>query len=168
MEDNIKGTPLKNPRWELFCQYYSSYDRELLGNGVQSYALAYDIDLTEKGGYSTCRANASKLLTKADILTRIRELLDLGPLNDAFVDRELAFVILQNAELSPKVAAIKEYNALKSRVTEKLDIKMNSTIKGVKFRIIEDEEKNEEKEGESSGTENKPEAEPSPQSPVVE
>ena len=115
----------------MFCQLYAS-DKEFFGNGVESYIEAYDLDVTEnKGVYSGARASASKLLTNTNILKRINELLELGILNDTFVDKQLAFLIGQNADLPTKRAAITEYNKLKSRITEKLESinkNMNITI----------------------------------------
>lgn len=109
-----------NPNQELFCKLYAS-DKEFFGNGVISYAEAYGLDLKEKGNYNTARANASRLLTNASILKRINELLEVDSLNDAFVDKQLAFVIAQNVDLSSKTAAIREYNKLKTRIVERID-----------------------------------------------
>lgn len=111
-----------NPKQELFCQLFAS-DREFFGNGTQSYIEAYDIDVTKsKGAYASARTCAYRLLTNVDILDRINELLEEGILNDQFVDKQIAFLIAQNAELGTKLGAIREYNALKQRVTKKLDI----------------------------------------------
>lgn len=109
------------PKQELFCNYFAT-DKEFFGNGTESYIEAYNIDLTRKGAYAGARASASRLLTNANILKRIDELLESGVLNDQFVDKQIAFLISQNAELHTKLGAIKEYNALKSRITSKLDV----------------------------------------------
>lgn len=131
------NTPLENVNWEAFCQLYAS-DKEFFGNGVESYIEAFDIDLTEKNAYNTAKASAWKLLQNVTILDRIRELLDLE-LNDAFVDKELAFVVKQNADLSPKVAAIREYNKLKQRITEKVDItSKGEPITGINYVLPKD------------------------------
>ena len=110
-----------NPKQELFCQLYSS-DQEFFANGTQAYMEAYDIDTSKKGTYENARVNASKLLTNTNILKRINELLELRGLNDPFVDKQLEFLITQNADLKTKVSAIKEYNKLKSRILEKAEI----------------------------------------------
>lgn len=109
-----------NAKQELFCQLYAT-DREFFGNGVESYVEAYGIDLNKKGAYGSARATASRLLTNANILKRIDELLEVKGLNDQAVDKELAFVIVQKADLGSKVAAIREYNKLRQRITEKID-----------------------------------------------
>lgn len=109
-----------NPQQEKFCKLYAT-DKEFFGNGVQAYAEAYAIDLRVRGAYQSARADASRLLTNANILERINKLLDEGGLNDSFVDKQLLFVINQNADFSSKMAAIREYNKLKQRVTERLE-----------------------------------------------
>lgn len=104
-----------------FCELYAI--GSMRGHGLQCYAEAYGYDLEEKGAYNTCKANASRLLTYDNILLYIRELFEDKDLNDTVVDNELAFVIKQNADFGSKVAAIKEYNQLKARITKKLEVK---------------------------------------------
>ena len=104
---------------QRFCELYAT-DREFFGNGVQSYAEAFNKDITKKSGYSTARTEASKLLTYPNILVYINELLDLT-LNDAHVDKQLAFLITQSAELGVKLGAVREFNALKQRITKKFE-----------------------------------------------
>ena len=103
-------------------------DEEFFGNGTQSYLEAFN----KKGRiikYETARANASRLLTNAIVLERINELMEEAILNDTFVDKQLGFLISQNADFRAKVSAIKEYNALKKRITQKIDL----TSKGEKI-----------------------------------
>lgn len=112
-----KITKKLNPQQELFCQYFAS-DREFFGNGVQSYAEAYNFDLSKKGAYNVAKVNAHRLLTNANILNRINELFDARGLNDTFVDKQIEKLITQDADFKAKIAAIKEYNALQSRITK--------------------------------------------------
>lgn len=107
------------PRQEQFCQLFVS--KEFFGNGVQSYIEAYDINVSKKGAYDGARTDASRLLTKANICNRINELLDEAGLNDNFVDKQLLFMITQNADFSSKIAAIREYNKLKARITDRIE-----------------------------------------------
>lgn len=109
------------PKQKLFCEYFAS-DREFFGNGTESYIEAYDIDTSKKGAYAGARASASRLLTNANILGYINELLESAVLNDEFVDKQIAFLIAQNADFGSKMSAIKEYNALKQRITKKLEV----------------------------------------------
>jgi hypothetical protein len=112
-----------NPKQEKFCQLYVS--KEHFANGTESYCEAYGIDLSEQPNrYNAVRAEASKLLTNGNILSRINELLDLAGLNDQFIDKQLLFVIMQNADMGSKVSAIREYNKLKQRITDKLEAKL--------------------------------------------
>lgn len=104
-----------NPKQRLFSELYAT-DREFFGNGVQSYIEAYNVKPTQ---YNTAKVNAAKLLTNANILAYINELLELR-LNDVQADKQLSFLITQNAELNVKLGAIKEYNILKQRITKKI------------------------------------------------
>lgn len=107
-----------NPQQELFCQLYAR-SREFFGNAVQSYCAAYGIDANDKNANHGARSSAYRLLTNADILKRVDQL--LGDLTEEQVDQELAFVIRQNYELPSKVAAIREWNKVKGRIIEKID-----------------------------------------------
>jgi len=110
------------PPQEKFCRYFVE-DEELLGNGTLSYEVAYNIK-REGNWYRTCSAAASRLLRSVKISARISELLNIY-LNDNLVDNELAYTISQKADLGSKVAAIREYNRLKKRVSENPSITFN-------------------------------------------
>jgi len=126
-----------NPRQELFCKLYAT-DREYFGNGTQAYIEAYNIDIKQKGAYASARTGAWENLTKPDILERINELLELATLNDSVVDKQLAFLIEQNADFNAKMGAIREYNKLKKRIQEKLDLTSGGEkITGYTFEVVE-------------------------------
>jgi len=112
--------PLGNQHWEQFCRLYAT-NQECFGNGTKAYIAAYDIDMQEKGAANSARASASKLLRNGIILARISFLLDSG-FNDAQSDKQLAFLVAQNADLKVKIAAIREYNALRNRIQRKLEM----------------------------------------------
>ena len=97
-----------------FCEYYIT--EEFFCNGTKSYMKAYKCD------YDTAKVEASRLLTNPNILNYIDSLLDDMGLNDKRVDKELAKLILQDNEMPVKLNAIKEYNKLKSRIEEKLNM----------------------------------------------
>lgn len=109
------------PQQELFCELYAS-DKEFFGNGVQSYAEAYGLDLSKPKDYSTSKAGASENLTKPYILERINEIFEAHGLNDTFVDKQLEKLIVQDADFNAKMKAIQEYNKLRQRITEKRDV----------------------------------------------
>lgn len=133
----VRGKTLDNGlslREELFCQLFSS-DKEFFANGVESYAEAFNMDITEYRKYKVAQNGASRLLSKPIILNRINEMLELRGLNDAFVDKQLELLITQNAEFSAKLGGIKEYNKLKARITDKQE--MNVTHR---FEELTDEQ----------------------------
>lgn len=110
-------------RQERFCQLYA-LDTRFMGNWVSAYLEVYDIDTSKKWWYWTACAAASRLLTNVKIYTRINNLLEEQGLNDQFVDKQLLYVISQQSDIGNKVQAIKEYNKLKQRITDKIDQKI--------------------------------------------
>lgn len=122
---------------EQFCKNFVSAD--FFGNGVQSYIDAYKPDQSKPNWYNRAKSNAAELLTKPDLLNRINELLDLSGFNDANVDKQLLVLIQQNADFNAKVAAIREYNKLKMRITERLDVNVKNTVYNVGYKKPEDD-----------------------------
>jgi hypothetical protein len=134
-----KPRPLK-PQHELFCQLYVK-NAELFGNGTQCYAEAYGYKLdslsdkrpTDDLGKETgepserqraenvCAVEANRLLRTPKIQDRLTILLN-EMLKDTVVDAELAKVILQNENPAAKMTAIREYNKIRQRITEKVDL----------------------------------------------
>lgn len=119
-EKEIKDYGLNEPQ-KLFCKLYTS--KEFFGNGVQSYCEAHNIDPTDWKKYNSAKTSAFDYLTNPNILSYINDLLDDAGLNDSFVDKQLLFTMTQNADLNAKMKAVAEYNKLKSRITEKSEIK---------------------------------------------
>jgi len=109
-----------NPNQELFCQLYAT-DTEFFGNGLQSYVKAYKPDMSKPNWNQTARSVASEILTNPHVIARINDLLTEGGLNDQNVDKQLSFLITQHADFNAKMGAIREYNKLKQRITEKID-----------------------------------------------
>lgn len=121
-----KTTDIKlNPKQERFCQLYAG-DEEFFGNGVQSYIEVYDPDTSKPNWYKTACSRASEMLSNPKVFNRINNLLEESGLNDAFVDKQLLFVINQHADFKSKVAAIREYNKLKQRITDKSEVKVTA------------------------------------------
>jgi len=115
-----------NAKRELFCRFYIT-DKEFYGNGVESYAEAYGFDLSNPAKYKAAQAGASRLLSNVIVLKRINELMEESVLNDQFVDKQLGFLVTQNADFGAKLGGIREYNKLKMRITEK-SIRLNVTV----------------------------------------
>lgn len=140
---------------ELFCKYYTQ-NTETYGNATMSYAEATKTDLDslskireldKKGkeisgtseydkAYAVCSVQGWRLLRKDKIQKFIRVCLN-EILTDEVVDSELAKVILQDGELDVKVNGIKEYNKLRKRITEKMDLTSDGKIVGFTYVVPE-------------------------------
>ncbi len=110
-----------NENQEMFCQLYAT-NKEFFGNGVQSYLEVYDIDKGKPNWYKTACSATSQLLSNIKVTSRINALLEEGGLNDMFVDKQLGFLITQHSDFSNKLGAIREYNKLKQRITDKVKV----------------------------------------------
>lgn len=117
MSELSENTTDLNINMQKFCENFVSKD--FFGNGVQSYIDAYEVDLTQKGGYDSAKAGAYRLLLDKRITDHINSLLEKEGLNDEFVDKQLLMLITQNADFAAKAKAISEYNKLKARITDK-------------------------------------------------
>ena len=113
-----------NLRQEQFCKLYAT-DKEFFGNGASSYIEAYEPDTSKPNWYKTACTRASQLLSTVKVCERVNSLLEQNGLNDQFIDKQLLFLVTQHSDFGNKMAAIKEYNKLKTRVTGKLDITTN-------------------------------------------
>lgn len=123
-----------NLQQEQFCVLYTgtgAIDRDLFGNGVQSYIEAYDVDKTKPFWYESAMSCASRLLRNVKVITRINELLQEGGFNDQNVDKQHLFLINQHADLKTKMSAIKEYNAVKKRVENKMTLE----VQGIEITV---------------------------------
>lgn len=130
MSENTIDNPLSEgltPKQKKFCENYVS--KEFYGNGTWSYVNAYQMDMTEKGAYAVAASGAKENLRKPQIYNYINSLLEQDGLNDAFVDKQLLFLINQHDDLSAKTNAIKEYNKLKQRITDKIQHKVDGEWK---------------------------------------
>jgi hypothetical protein len=103
---------------EQFCKYYM----EEKWNATQAYINAYSIK-----NKSTARTNASRMLTNANILNKIWELLNESWFNDFMIDIELLSLIKQEDNLNIKLRWIMEYNKLRRRYGDR-DIYNNTWI----------------------------------------
>lgn len=120
-----------NEKQLLFCKLFVSKD--FFGNGTLAYCEAYDKDPEDVKQYNSARHSASMLLSNVNISNHINNLLEASGLNDQHIDKRLLFLINQNEDKSTSLGAIKEYNKLKQRITDKIDIKtsgdFNVTLK---------------------------------------
>lgn len=134
--------PLSKPQQEFFCELFATH-QDFFGNAVDAYIEAFDIDTTKKNHRINAQSAANRLLRNSIVLARINWFLEtrLG-LNDVEVDKQLAFLIAQSADMRVKMAAIKEYNALKGRVKQKLELSFTDASDeelSNELRMIEEE-----------------------------
>lgn len=115
-----------NEKQLLFCNLYVS--KEFFGNGVRAYAEAYGLDIETLKGYNSAKHSASVLLDDINISKHINNLLDEAGLNDNFADKRLLFLMSQNEDKSTALAAIKEYNKLRQRITDKIEAKITGSF----------------------------------------
>ena len=102
-----------------FCRLFAT-EQEFFGNGVQSYIEAYDYDIAKPNAYKSAASCAHKLLKNADILAYIDEIMTEIGFNEGHADKQLGFLMTQNSEMGVKLGAIKEFNALKTRIVKKM------------------------------------------------
>jgi hypothetical protein len=124
--DIVSALPEKKPRkltlkQERFCKLYAK-DARFFGNGTQAYIEAYKVDLSMPGAYQVAAQSAAENLKKPYLVDYINSLLDDLGFTDIAVDKQLAFLINQHGNYQAKIAAIKEYNALKKRITQKIEL----------------------------------------------
>ncbi len=137
-----------NIKQESFCQYYARNDF-LYGNATKAYAEAYgfrleylsseDITveiLNKKTGlieikkvdnspyqkaYDVCNAAGARLLANVSINKRIKEIHEEMMIEAEF-DSELVHTMRQREDYGAKMQAIKEFNRMKGRVTERVEV----------------------------------------------
>ncbi len=111
-----------NPKQSRFCELYAS-DEEFFGNGTKSYMKAYNCK------YSTAQTMGAELLANPRICQYINSLIELAGFNDENVDKQLNMLINQHGDPRVKVAAIKEYNVLRQRITKKVELGATDELK---------------------------------------
>lgn len=109
-----------NPKQVSFVIHYISMDS--FGHGVDAYCAAYGLNKNVQANYHTANANSNKLLKDMRVMNYLNAIMESLYLNDAYVDQQLSYVLTQNADLSAKMSAVKEYNKLKNRIDNVLNI----------------------------------------------
>lgn len=131
--DKIAPKQKLTAKQERFCYFYTLPGQETFGNGTKSYIEAYGLDATKKSDVSVAKASSSRLLTNVNLIDRINSALN-EKLNDREVDAKLAQWIFQNENPNASILAIKEYNKLRQRITEKIE----STNKTIMIGVVRD------------------------------
>lgn len=116
-------------RQRLFAILYTT-DKICFGNATLAYKRAYNLNDKQ---FNTAGVSAHRLIRNDKVQAFISKFLQES-FNNAAADNELAKVINQDKDLHAKNAAIKEFNALKQRITEKIDItSKGQTIVGINY-----------------------------------
>lgn len=110
-----------NQQQQRFCIEYVRGDN--MGNGTRTYANVYDYELQEN--YNTCREGAKRLLQQNKVIQYIDLLIYKAGFNADSVDLHLSYLIHQQADFGTKLGAIKEYNKLQGRITDKMELNGN-------------------------------------------
>lgn len=105
----------------LFCEYFTG-GTETCGNALQSYALAYGFDLSNKSKYQSAKTNASRLLNNPAINAHIAVLLKRQKLSPELVDKQLELLIQQNANLTVKLNAINTYYKVHGKIRDEIHV----------------------------------------------
>lgn len=111
-----------NLKQDLFCKIYAT-DPDVIGNAHKAYQKAYKCNSID-----TAKSGARQLLEKPQIMARINEYLSQDGFNNESVDKKHNFLIHQHKDLNVSLKAIQEYNKLKKRVTDRLEISIPKPI----------------------------------------
>ena len=120
---------LSNLKWEAFCQEYVKPGKWFL-NGGHAYSVVYSLDYEKDN--DTCRVNASKLLTNANVMDRIMVFLAEGGLNDATVANRLREILLDE-DKNASLKAMDLYYKYIKRFGEKLEL--SGDVSGITINV---------------------------------
>lgn len=128
-DKNPYGLNLNQKR---FAEYYilgGDNNEFRIGNATHSYAKAYSYDLSEEGKADICSGEGSKLLRNPKVKKYMRDVLEASGWNDEAMDARLKQIGFTGKD-ADSINAIKEFNKIKKRVTDKLEFEGE-----VNFRI---------------------------------
>ena len=115
------ANPKLNLHQEAFCQLYARH-QEFFGDGLETYIKVYRPNQNNPGWYNVASVSVHRMLKNIKILDRINQIMVNTGFNDAHIDKQLSFIVTQNSDFSSKLGAIKEYNKLKQRIQDKIDL----------------------------------------------
>lgn len=109
---------------KLFCEYYATSVVGTRGNATQSYVQAYP---DKNPTLDTAGVEGWRMLRKPKIINELKRLWKLSHLTDEEVDSELAGIVRQDKDMSNKLGAIREYNRVQGRASDKLKVEVDLT-----------------------------------------
>lgn len=111
-ENKKNGVNLKQ---DMFCKMFAT-DPKIIGNASQCYLKVYG------GSYDNAKVCAMRLLDKPEITARINEYLSNEGFNEVNVDKQHLFIINQKKDLNVAMKGIQEFNKLKKRVSNTIEL----------------------------------------------
>lgn len=120
-----------NDQQKEFCQEYIYGDA--VGDGMKAYQVVYGTEDRIQAS-----KNASDALNKKHVLDYINYLMYEAGWNAPDVDTQLMYLIKQERDFSVKLGAIKEFNKIHGRITDKLEI--SDGRNPVDLSVLSDEE----------------------------
>lgn len=123
----------------LFCQWYTN-NNELRGNGVQAYGKAFNLDLSTSAKYNVAKSNASKLLSRLDVLKCIQSIFENDGLSETTVQNEHSFILRQNSDFGSKLGAVRlwyEINGRLRKVQEPTAMQFNINIEDSRNKTVD-------------------------------
>lgn len=128
-EENIKKDIL-SPEQRIFCELYYN-PGEFFSNATWAYIKSHNYDIpmlpvsqlttAEKRKYKVARSAAYQALTSINIIVEGKKILKSN-IHDNFFDNQMVRTASQDKDWASKMAAVKEYNQLKSRILKKIDL----------------------------------------------
>lgn len=119
---------------ERFCRIYALH-QDFFGNATQSYITAFKTEYYRPEAYNTARTESCRLLTSPNIMEYINYLLDNDWFNDEFADKSLLFLMKQFWDLWVKRASLRDYNELKWRIKQKVEVGIDDSLKSFLDKI---------------------------------
>lgn len=121
MSEIKKELPELTELEQRFCQLYLS--GSTFGNGVQSFAAVFGFDLEKNPRkYNTCRARASQLLKKPNVIQHLHELKKKTGMTEADILSEVQFVIKQDEDMKAKLLACRLWFELEGRIRTQINM----------------------------------------------
>jgi hypothetical protein len=114
------------PQQIEFCQIYISKDA--YGDAISSYCQVFELDEEHRQQRIQARNGANAFLKDANIITFLGILLDSDGLNESHVNKELLFLIDQNADYKVKVQAIGLFHAINNTAKASNDLKPKPSL----------------------------------------
>lgn len=123
-----------------FCKNYVV--GETIGNAIRSYANAYDKDMDEdESDYYACKNGSYRLMRNQLVLEYINLLIYKAGFHPSSVDAQLLYLINQHNDFASKLGAIKEYNKLAGRITDKMEVQGQiDTGRSIDYSNLSDDE----------------------------